>query len=444
MVTNKTILWLMMGVIVSLSFSASAEQVIDDDLIVTGTSDGTALAYDCSAATLPFDASLKVDPSASTGFIPAGDPILVPVPINPIVTNCDLSSLPFICAFTCETAGGAACIGADCINNESFDSDEVKLKENNLRIRFHDTSIADVLGQSWNVEANSSRNGARSYFDFQVKSLEIDAVALSDGTAPAYDCADLAVTKYPINNLPSTGTIPVGEPIIQPNPINVTCTLASSGLVCLHTCDEVPDYTVKSVLRLGTASGNPSFTDGVAIGYESAAEDGVISVGRADLARRIAHIAAGISATDALTIEGLQDFSVIGPQRERATLLTQQIADAHAQLDEIEEIIFPLELLEALSQEPPVLPSGEEIDTSPGGDMTGKSKKVNLKRLRTFLKTLEKAIHFADRNPNAACAQLEVNIGRLNGTPPWFATDSVVTNQLRQDMDRVLELYECT
>ena len=35
---------------------------------------------------------------------------------------------------------GSACIGFDCVNGESFGFDTLRLKENNLRIKFQDTS----------------------------------------------------------------------------------------------------------------------------------------------------------------------------------------------------------------------------------------------------------------------------------------------------------------
>ncbi len=431
MKTIKIIPGLVMAFI--LSFSAGADELIDDDLIVNGISDGTALAYDCSATTLPFILPFPtVDPGASNGFVPAGDPILVPVPLEPLASNCDFSSFPpAICAFTCIPAGSASCIGFDCADGEAFDSDEFKLKETNTRIRLHDTSIADVLGQSWNVEANEKWDFGPSYFAFQVKSLEIDAVALSDGTAPAYDCLDLGETPYAQFSPPSSGIIPLGEPRIRPTPIFPSCVAG----FCLHTCEEIPDFTVKSVLKLGTGTGNPSFNDGVAIGYESSVEDGVVSVGRADLKRRIAHVAAGIGATDALTREGLQI--------DRIASLALQIADANAQLDAIDGLIFPLELLKALSQEPPVLPSGEVIDTAPNGDMTAPLELTNLQRLQVFRDTLARAISIVDADHEGDCAQLAVNIGRLNDTPAWFVEGTVVTEQLREDMDRVLAIYGC-
>ena len=419
----------MMGVIVPLSFSASADQVILDDLIVTGTSDGSVPAYDCSAATLPFvvDTSFMVDPNASTGFIPAGDPILVPVPI---IASCDLSSEPFICEFACETTGSAACFGFDCVNGESFTDDEIKLKENNTRIRMVDQSLPEQLGNSWNIEANDSANGGNRYFDFQVKqvrnespfvlpqqenvfpqtlcttpgeifpaqtydpdtftfpdlltggsipvggALLVPEPVLGVGICPTNVC-DAICVKNPLITEPAivrarmkgavsqtqctsrgeifpaqtydpltftfpallTGdTIAVGEALLVPEPVLGAGNCP--GNVCDAICVQPDVGVVRSVLNFGTAdNGEAVFGEGVAVGFESALEKGAVSVGRADLMRRIAHVAAGISETNALTYQSLQDYSVIGYQRERATLLAQQIADANAQLDEIEIII---------------------------------------------------------------------------------------------------------
>ena len=37
---------------------------------------------------------------------------------------------------------GSACVGQDCVNGESFGFDTIRLKENNLRIKFLDTSVS--------------------------------------------------------------------------------------------------------------------------------------------------------------------------------------------------------------------------------------------------------------------------------------------------------------
>lgn len=63
---------------------------------------------------------------------------------------------------------GSACIGMDCVNGESFGFDTVRLKENNLRIRFDDTSSsASFPYNDWQLIANDSVNGGKNYFIIQ-------------------------------------------------------------------------------------------------------------------------------------------------------------------------------------------------------------------------------------------------------------------------------------
>lgn len=57
------------------------------------------------------------------------------------------------------------CVGNDCVNGESFGFDTIRLKENNLRISFVDTSVsASFPTNDWEIEVNSSNNGGESYF----------------------------------------------------------------------------------------------------------------------------------------------------------------------------------------------------------------------------------------------------------------------------------------
>ena len=57
------------------------------------------------------------------------------------------------------------CVGNDCVNGESFGFDTLRLKENNLRIHFHDTSTsASFPTNDWRITINDSANGGASYF----------------------------------------------------------------------------------------------------------------------------------------------------------------------------------------------------------------------------------------------------------------------------------------
>jgi len=60
---------------------------------------------------------------------------------------------------------GSACIGFDCVNGEVFGFDTIRLKENNLRIKFDDTSVAASFPRTdWQLTANDSANGGASKF----------------------------------------------------------------------------------------------------------------------------------------------------------------------------------------------------------------------------------------------------------------------------------------
>jgi hypothetical protein len=60
---------------------------------------------------------------------------------------------------------GSACIGFDCVNGESFGFDTIRLKENNLRIKFDDTSTASGFpNRDWQLTANDSASGGRNKF----------------------------------------------------------------------------------------------------------------------------------------------------------------------------------------------------------------------------------------------------------------------------------------
>ena len=60
---------------------------------------------------------------------------------------------------------GSLCVGFDCVNGESFGFDTIRLKENNLRIKFQDTSnSASFPSRDWQITANDSSNGGANKF----------------------------------------------------------------------------------------------------------------------------------------------------------------------------------------------------------------------------------------------------------------------------------------
>ena len=63
---------------------------------------------------------------------------------------------------------GSECVGNDCANGESFGFDTIRLKENNLRINFYDTSsIQNYPTNDWRILINDSNDGGASYFSIE-------------------------------------------------------------------------------------------------------------------------------------------------------------------------------------------------------------------------------------------------------------------------------------
>jgi histone H3/H4 len=56
------------------------------------------------------------------------------------------------------------CVGLDCVSSENFGFDTLRLKENNLRIHFEDTSTAGGYpSNDWAIQANATQPGGGNY-----------------------------------------------------------------------------------------------------------------------------------------------------------------------------------------------------------------------------------------------------------------------------------------
>ncbi len=63
---------------------------------------------------------------------------------------------------------GSLCVGFDCVNNESFGFDTIRLKENNTRIKFEDTSSTSGFPtHDWQLTANDSASGGAEKFSIE-------------------------------------------------------------------------------------------------------------------------------------------------------------------------------------------------------------------------------------------------------------------------------------
>lgn len=79
---------------------------------------------------------------------------------------------------------GSHCVGVDCVDGETFSFDTIRLKENNLRIHFEDTSASSGFPTTdWRIIINDTANGGADHFSIE------DATAVTvpfriEGTAP--------------------------------------------------------------------------------------------------------------------------------------------------------------------------------------------------------------------------------------------------------------------
>ena len=62
---------------------------------------------------------------------------------------------------------GSECVGFDCVNGENFGFDTIRIKENNTRIKFMDTSSGSFPSNDWELTANDSNNGGKNIFAIQ-------------------------------------------------------------------------------------------------------------------------------------------------------------------------------------------------------------------------------------------------------------------------------------
>ena len=136
----------------------------DEDSPANNIQSGTSFISETSSGTFSYQESQVFTPNSSneteSGTI-----------INDVVTPDD------------GIFQGSICVGIDCINNESFGFDTIRLKENNTRIGFDDTSTsAGFPANDWQIVANDFASGGSSYLAFfdvtgNTTPFEVDAGA---------------------------------------------------------------------------------------------------------------------------------------------------------------------------------------------------------------------------------------------------------------------------
>jgi hypothetical protein len=103
--------------------------------------------------------------SVADGAIVAGGET-EPVRQKPAASARNLSPLDQVIADDLIVQG-SACIGLDCVLNEAFSFDTIRMKENNTRIKFEDTSVGAFPTHDWQLTANDSASGGAEKFSIE-------------------------------------------------------------------------------------------------------------------------------------------------------------------------------------------------------------------------------------------------------------------------------------
>jgi len=105
-------------------------------------------------------------PLAQSGsFTIANGAVVAPDAVERVRTKPPLHAAPNTFFSDFVSAAGGLCGGADCTSSESFAGVTVKLKANNTRLKFEDTStLAGFASTDWQLSANDSFSGGANKF----------------------------------------------------------------------------------------------------------------------------------------------------------------------------------------------------------------------------------------------------------------------------------------
>jgi hypothetical protein len=162
---------------------------------------------------------------------------------------------------------GSECVGIDCVNGEAFGFDTVRLKENNTRLTFSDTSAGGFPNTSWTLAANDTASGGLNRFLIQ---------DITAGTTP-FDVRGAAPTGSLV--VPATGGIATNGAVTQgADPAAAGTATAVDGNAILTALRTLPlteqEYTASSGVKHLWPSGHDFFTT-----FGLGSDDGTIAPG---------------------------------------------------------------------------------------------------------------------------------------------------------------------
>lgn len=134
----------------------------------------TADGRDAATRAMPAPARAPTQPARATARTDAGTS---PQPDDNVVPDDQIVQ-------------GSLCVGLDCVDNESFGFDTIRLKENNTRIAFVDTSADPFPNHQWQLTANDSASGGLNRFSIEdITAATVPFTVLSAPTDSLYVAA---------------------------------------------------------------------------------------------------------------------------------------------------------------------------------------------------------------------------------------------------------------
>ena len=221
---------------------------------------------------------------------------------------------------------GSECIGQDCVNGENFSFDTLRLKENNLRIHFFDTSNSGSFPSTdWRITINDTFNGGDNYFSIDNATANTSLLRImADGNVGIG-------TTSPSERLHVNGNVTVEGVVNQVSDVNVKENFTAVS----------PQEILMRLNELNITSWNYiSDPDSTHIGPTAQDFYAAFGVGVDD--QHISSIDTGgvaLVAIQALNQQLLTQNATIEQLTEQNERLQQQNADIMARLDALEAML---------------------------------------------------------------------------------------------------------
>ena len=221
---------------------------------------------------------------------------------------------------------GSECIGQDCVNGENFSFDTLRLKENNLRIHFFDTSNSGSFPSTdWRITINDTFNGGDNYFSIDNATANTSLLRImADGNVGIG-------TTSPSERLHVNGNVTVEGVVNQVSDVNVKENFTAVS----------PQEILMRLNELNITSWNYiSDPDSTHIG--PTAQDFYAAFGVGVDNQHISSIDTGgvaLVAIQALNQQLLAQNATIEQLTEQNERLQQQNADIMARLDALEAML---------------------------------------------------------------------------------------------------------